>query len=245
MAVIRLFLLLVVLGCLTLLLIQNWSPVLPLVFLSARTQPLPLAIWILFSVAAGAITSLFISTCFKLSNYFASSSPSQRRPTAPRSKTTRASAPKSSNTNYTTNYTTSTSQPKTNSTSNQDLNDWESNSSDDWDFEPATEDTDKTPKSPPQDTVRDEKNSENKEPKTSPGSSSYSYSYREPSNSGVGRTESIYDADYRVLTPPYRQTNTSENKNHNTDDWKDEDWGFEDDEDWGFDDDKDSPRQKP
>ncbi|HCF28378.1 MAG TPA: hypothetical protein DEV81_14515 [Cyanobacteria bacterium UBA11049] len=243
MAVIRLFLLLVVLGCLTLLLVQNWSPVLPLVFLGARTQPLPLAIWILFSIAAGAITSLFISGCFKLSNYFTPSQPRKRRQVAAssfRSNTTRAEAPKSSQANY----TTSTSQPNTDSTPTEDLNDWESNSSDDWDFEQETQVRDKTPRTEPQDTVREDKNYQvNNEPKSSYRDSSYSYSYREPSNSGVGRTESIYDADYRVLTPPHRQTNTTENKNQNQDDWKDEDWGFEDDEDWGFDD-KESPRPR-
>ena len=46
MAVIRLILLVAVLGGLTLLLVQNWSPALPLVFLGIRTQALPLAIWI-------------------------------------------------------------------------------------------------------------------------------------------------------------------------------------------------------
>ncbi len=61
MAVIRLILLVAVLGGLTLLLVQNWSPVLSLVFLGMRTQPLPLAMWILFSTATGAFTSVLIS----------------------------------------------------------------------------------------------------------------------------------------------------------------------------------------
>lgn len=30
----------------------------------------------------------------------------------------------------------------------------------------------------------------------------YSYGYREPENTGVGKTESIYDADFRVIVPP-------------------------------------------
>lgn len=73
MPLIRLILLLVVLGSLTLLLVQNWSPVLPLVFLGMSTQALPLAVWILLSVAAGAFTSLLITGFFKMSNYFARS----------------------------------------------------------------------------------------------------------------------------------------------------------------------------
>ncbi len=243
MAVIRLFLLLVVLGCLTLLLMQNWSPVLALRFLGVQTQPLPLAIWILLGVVAGAITSLFITACFKLSNYFAQSQPRKRRKevqaSPPRSRTTRAEAPRSNPANY----TTTTSQPKTNSTPSDDFNDWESNSSNDWNFEEDTQDTDKKQKPEPGDTVRDTNYETNTQPKSSERSSSYSYSYREPSNSGVGRAESVYDADYRVLTPPYRQTNTNENKNQNND-WGGDDWGFEDDEDWDIDDDKDSPHQQ-
>jgi hypothetical protein len=43
MSVIRLILLVAVMGGLTLLLAQNWSPALPLVFFGIKTQPLPLA----------------------------------------------------------------------------------------------------------------------------------------------------------------------------------------------------------
>ena len=245
MAVIRLFLLLVVLGCLTLLLMQNWSPVLALRFLGVQSQPLPLAIWILFGVVAGAITSLFITACFKLSNLTTYPAPPRRKKVKV-SSTGNRTTPRSSE-----SYTTTT-QPKTDSTV-RDFNDWESNSGDDWDFAEEVQDTNKKPNPEPQDTVRDNTNYEtNTAPKSSSRSGSYSYSYREPSNSGVGRTESVYDADYRVLTPPYRQTNTNtdtdtntntnQNKNNNPSDWGDEDWGFEDDEDWDQDDKNKSPR---
>ncbi len=247
MSAIRLILLLVVLGSLTLLLVYNWSPV-SLAFLGIRTQPLPLAIWILFSLVAGALTSLFITGCFKLSNYFAQPKPKKRRQTVA-SSPPRSEAQRSSTANYTaasSSYTAASSsykpasessQPKTDSTPNDDnSNDWESGASDDWDFEEDKEDTEKTPKSVTQDPARDYTNYEaNTEPKSGYRSGSvYSYNYREPSNSGVGRTESIYDADYRVLTPPYKQTDASEN---------DGDWGFEDDEGWEDENKKDPPRQ--
>lgn len=247
MAVIRLFLLLVVLGCLTLLLMQNWSPVLALRFLGVQTQPLPLAIWILFGVVAGAITSLFITACFKLSNLSAYPAPPRRKKVKVSSRGNRTEAPRSSE-SYT---TTTTTQPKTDSSVRDNFNDWESNSGDDWDFAEEVQDTNKKPNPEPQDTVRDNTNYEtNTEPKSSSRSGSYSYSYREPSNSGVGKTESVYDADYRVLTPPYRQTNTNtdtntntnQNKNNNPSDWGDEDWGFEDDPDWDQGDENKSPR---
>ncbi len=86
-------------------------------------------------------------------------------------------------------------------------------------------DTDKTqnPTSSPN-TVKDSTTYEvNTKPKSGYRSGSvYSYNYREPSNSGVGKTESVYDADYRVITPPLQQTDTKQDK---------DDWGFEDDDD--------------
>ena len=226
MPVIRLILLLVVLGGLTLLLAQNWSPALPLVFLGVKTQAFPLAVWILISLAAGAFTSLLLAGLFKLSNYFARRSLALRRNVKappPRASAQRSEAPKAAATS---------SKPDTDSTPPSDSDDWESgstNDDDDWDFE---EDTDKARNYSSQNTVRDSTSYEvSTEPKSGYQSGSvYSYSYREPSNSGVGKTESVYDANYRVVTPPYRQTDTAK---------EDEDWGVDEDEDWGFDDDDD------
>lgn len=195
MPVIRLFLLLVVLGGLTLLLGQNWSPVLPLVFLGAKTQALPLAIWILLSVAAGALTSLFITGLFKLGNYFTRSSSRRKAAPPPRSSAQRSQA----------RYT-ATSRPATKpepKTPSNPANDWLSDSStndDDWGFE---EDTAKTRSNSPKDV--------SSAAKSNYQAGSYSYSYQEPSNSGVGKTESVYDADYRVIKPPYSQPDTAEN----------------------------------
>jgi hypothetical protein len=74
----------------------------------------------------------------------------------------------------------------------------------------------------------------NQEPKTASKSGSvYSYSYREPSESGVGKTEAVYDANYRVITPPYQKPPEPED---------DDDWGFEDDEE--FDDESESKRRR-
>lgn len=217
MPVIRLLLLLLVLGGLTLLLVQNWSPVLPLVFLGMATGSLPLAVWILLSIAAGAFTSLLITGLFKLSNYFVQNS--SQRSKAPPERTQRSGAPK----------TASPSQPDTDSTPNDTDDDWDTDSTlDDWDFE---DDTNKTPNTS-QNTVRDSKTYEvSNGTKTVSQSSAYSYNYRERGNSGVGKTESVYDADYRVITPPYQQTNTAQ---------ENDDWGLEDDD---FDDEGDnSPR---
>ena len=217
MPVIRLTLLLVVLGGLTLLLTQNWSPVLPLVFLGLKTQALPLAIWILSSIAAGAFTSLCITGLFKLSNHFGRSS--KRR------YVSGASA------QYSQPPKTAASQPKPDDATATDDDDWSSTTDDDdWDFE---DEADKTRDST-QNTVKDSTTSKvSTEPKTSNQSGAYSYSYQEPSNSGVGKTESVYDADYRVLTPPYQQKKTAQ---------EDEEWDFGDDNEFEDDDPPNSRR---
>jgi uncharacterized integral membrane protein len=214
MPVLRLFLLLVVLGGLTLLLLQNWSPVLPLVFLGGRSLALPLAVWILLSIAAGAFSTLVISGLFKTSNYFAQNQvkrrsvgertlPRQNQRTAKQEYTTAASA---------------TSSSASASTTGDTIDDWSSdNSTGDWDFEENTT----PPGFRPETNIQDSKTSEVQPNPSSNQSSVYSYSSNEPQNS-VGKTESIYDADYRVITPPYgSRTNTTE---------EDEDWGFDDDE---------------
>lgn len=38
----------------------------------------------------------------------------------------------------------------------------------------------------------------------------YSYGYRDPENTGVGKTESIYDAEFRVIVPPTTETASSD-----------------------------------
>ncbi len=71
------------------------------------------------------------------------------------------------------------------------------------------------------------------EPKSQSWSGSvYSYGYRDPSKSGVGQTESVYDADYRVIPPPQAAAipDIADGKvaPHNTED--EEDWGLDDDD---------------
>ncbi|MCX7595699.1 MAG: LapA family protein, partial [Fischerella sp.] len=116
------------------------------------------------------------------------------------------------------------SQTKTSSQSSA-VDDWETDSlNDDWDFE---EKSYRESTSSPQDTqVRDSSTYERQqEPKTAfQSGSSYSYSYREPKNSGVGKTESIYDADYRVIIPPYKPPTDNQTEEDNQTD--EDDWGF-------------------
>jgi hypothetical protein len=233
MAVIRLILLVAVLGGLTLLLAQNFSPALSLVFLGMRTQPLPLAIWILFSTATGAFTSILIATLFNLSNYFVAGqrqTPNRATTTSPRAKVTQREEP--------TSRSASSPPPasKKQEPSSDVFDDWETNGSrdDDWNFDENSESA-PTP-NPQAQQPRDSKTYE-RESEVKSGSQSgsvYSYSYREPKNTAAGKTESIYDADYRVIIPPYQPPTTNQ---ADDDDWE----FFEDDDD--FEDDGKGPRR--
>ncbi|MBD2433788.1 MULTISPECIES: LapA family protein [Fischerella] len=224
MALFRLILLVAIMGGLALLLVQNWSPILPLVFFGMQSRPLPLAIWILFSTAAGAATSLLISGLFQLSSLAAPQRPAS---SASKSRRTSVSGSPPPREKYADSYTSPPpSAAKSSSQSNPD-DDWDIGNSENWDFEEKSDAT------KAQDTeVRDSKSYERRQEPTDSfrSGSSYSYSYREPKNSGVGKTESVYDADYRVIIPPYQppsddltdEDNLSENKNQADDD----DWGF-------------------
>lgn len=233
MAVIRLILLVAVLGVLTPLLVQNWSPPLSLVFLGVRTQPLPLAIWILFSTATGAFTSILIATLFKLSNYFVAGqrqTPDRRSATSPRPKATQREEP--------TSRPVSPPPPasKKEQPTSDVFDDWETNGTrdDDWNFDEKSEEapTPNPQAQQPRDSKTYERQSETKS--TSQSGSVYSYSYREPKNTAAGKTESIYDADYRVIIPPYQPPTTNQAD--------DDDWEFFDDDDDFEDDDKRSRR---
>jgi uncharacterized integral membrane protein len=69
----------------------------------------------------------------------------------------------------------------------------------------------------------------------------YSYGYRDPSQSGVGQTESVYDAEYRVIVPPQGaaipETGGPEVAKNNSED--EDDWGLDEDDDQ-FEDDRPS-----
>jgi hypothetical protein len=61
----------------------------------------------------------------------------------------------------------------------------------------------------------------------------YSYSYRDPNEATVGKPEDVYDAEYRVITPPYRPLDEPSVPDDaiapNEEDWGDEDdYGDED-----------------
>lgn len=174
MSLIRLTILLVLLGGLILVFIQNLSPVLPLVFLGMRTHPLPLAFWVLISTATGALTSVVMNNLAKLVNN-PDRKPQPAENTRSQSRTTSREVPPPPR------NTPPTSRSSTDSSRYDPVDDWGTRRNlDDWDevIPPETK-------------------------SSSTSGSGYPYGYRNPENTSVGKTESVYDADYRVIIPPY------------------------------------------
>ncbi len=210
MVVIRLIILVTVMLGLIIILVQNLSPSLPLVFLGMRTQALPLALWILLSITAGIFTSLIISTVLKSAIYLSSQEQQPIPKPIPTPPRVRQNTPPPS------------SPPPPVSQFNDEFDDWDTNrNQDDWD--------DGENSQPVEETSPNQKSSHSRT------SSVYSYSSQEPKNTGVGKTESVYDADYRVIIPPYQASG----KNQATDD---DDWDFFEDDD--FEDDAENKPQK-
>jgi len=251
----RLIFLLAIAGVLTVFTVQNLTPLMPLVFLSMQFPALPLSWWVLGAIAAGALTTLAIRLLFELSNFAAGQAVRSRvRSTFSRSggenrwatSTTDSvhAAPRTSSRNdrspdddtawkdwrgyETPEPQTSTSHREHQSTVKESVDDWERPSSDDWET-PTSHSTSAAPigasdRQTPQDSNRAAKTPSAKQ--TSPSGSSYSYGYRDPEGSGVGKPEKVVDADYRVIVPPYRPLDEpvstpspSASVEENADDW--------------------------
>lgn len=61
MATVRLVIVLLVLGTVVLLVVQNTAPVLPLVILGGQTVALPLSVWLVSAIALGGLTTLVLT----------------------------------------------------------------------------------------------------------------------------------------------------------------------------------------
>ncbi|WP_088241727.1 LapA family protein [Calothrix rhizosoleniae] len=226
----RLILLLAVIVILAILLVQNWSPALSLVFLGMKTQPLPLAIWIILSITTGALTSWLIATLHQLSNSLGS----QRQPTPSRRNYRAPRVQQDQRQEATFNHASVPKTPKKQDSKTQVIeDDWDTDSSEDWDFDELADNqsTQEISQNQSRKDARDYKSPQQprQSANTSQSNSVYSYNSREPKNTGVGKTESVYDADYRVIIPPYKTS--PKNQQVDDDDWED----FFDDDDFGDD----------
>lgn len=239
---VRVALLLLIAGGLTIFALQNLSPI-ALVILGARTLALPLAAWVLGAMAAGALTTLVLSGFFSLSrsgaaerrftNARATESAGTRSPWSSGPKRDSASRPKNtagfsaagSSRRASDDWETSaqddwddwgsgqeTAQPRSASAPNASRTEVRDTTDEDWANWEGYEETgprdrerrDSTYSSQPR---RTEFESRQTPKSTQQSGSVYSYSYRDPQDTPSGRkTNEVYDAEYRVIIPPYTPT---------------------------------------
>jgi uncharacterized integral membrane protein len=154
---------------------QNLSPQLPLVFLGWRSLPLPLGYWLLIAVGLGVLTGILILGLLRLSRYL-----TWRQMLSSGDRSTASGQSKTGG------------NPRSASTAQSFYTD----PADEFDDQPVDR----------ANHLREEWSYEKAQPerKGRQSGSTYSYSYKDAQASGAGRPESVYDADYRVITPPHR-----------------------------------------
>jgi uncharacterized integral membrane protein len=137
MAIARMFVPLLILAGLALFALQNSSPVLPLVVLGIRTQALPLSVWMLGAIVAGAATTIGVSTLFSLSKFTAVRRSNQNRPAASAYASPRERVDRS----WANTWGRNSSPPRAAATQTRIQDDWENRQPreewDDWDEQPS------------------------------------------------------------------------------------------------------------
>jgi len=246
MPVNRIWLLVVILGLLILFASSNWpSESITLVFLNKEIATLPLIVWIGNAIAAGAITSFCLQLLNQMSRGYSKQNLREFREVPPRKRyVSREAPPTDDSFEYEDEPPYNPPTPEVPTSQTRVTSDWDTKVKRDWELEkePVTSNFERdweleeepvTSKSSQQDFERDFTQANQvsvrtnyevpQEPKTSSKVGTvYSYSYREKEqkDSGVGRNDQVYDANYRLIRPP---SNPSIDKR-------------EDEEDWGFDD---------
>jgi uncharacterized integral membrane protein len=228
---VRLVLLLLVIVGLAALTLQNLTPV-AIVVLGAKTQALPLSVWVLSAIGVGGLTTLVLSGFSFLSKNAAVRRVAQRsEPARPWSAASRSSEPTSR-----TGFSASRRSDDWEAAPSDTWDDWEPpqprqrpgakqaqteirDQADDWQdwqgYEDAPRRRDSTPRQTDFEVRRPPAS-------TQQSGSVYSYSYREPQDAPRSstpersdrsdrerpmnpgnKTNEVYDAEYRVLIPPY------------------------------------------
>jgi hypothetical protein len=248
MAIARLLLPLLILAGLALFALQNWSLALPLVIAGFRTQALPLAIWMLVAIGAGAATTVAVSSLFSLTRISAvRRSNKGRQPAnayAPAADKKESRPGASSWANRVQPGAGAATQSARTGTQTRIQDDWENRKIreewDDWDEDVPQ----RSPGRGADVNIRDRQDEDwdnwegypdgpqrprtqfeaNQSPTAQRQSGSvYSQSYDKSDQSrDADRPNSVYDADYRVIIPPTEPAKAPE--------LDDEDWGFEDED---------------
>jgi uncharacterized integral membrane protein len=224
---------LIIIGLLVSLIIlvtQNLQPI-SLVFFGSKTPPIPLAIWVISFVGAGFFTSLYLQAFTKTSRQkpSAKSENSLRDipPSPPfpkqQTRTTRQLEEKKPS------YVPKNPEPASSASNSitKEL-DWEDSNDDDWDIEQLPTETTTPDNYQYRHSFSEEKPPSRFEHPQQPKTSSlqgtiYSYTYREKepetNENRLRQPNSVYDADYRVITPPYRDHSPTPTEEQEETDW--------------------------
>ncbi|MDB9315828.1 hypothetical protein PN462_22140 [Spirulina sp. CS-785/01] len=209
-------LLLLLISFFVILVLENWTPSLSLVFFGSRTIALPLSLWILGAIFAGLLTSLLIQFLNRRPLPL-TPNPSPKPP--PRNRNRREEYE---------NRTRIQDEPQPRS---QPRSDWEDPPSPDWETSTVDDgwDIERPPEAstiPRPNFSRDKEATRSYEVRKKPVKDSqkgtvYRQRYQEgeekPEEQQEQQSESsnqnnIYEADYRVITPPYRKKEDSSNE---------------------------------
>lgn len=263
---VRVVLLLLIVAGLVTFAIQNLAPV-ALVVLGTRTLALPLAVWVLGALAAGAFTTLLLSGFFSLSKAGAVRRAAQRLSDSdsgfPRSpwggvgtKRGVAEANRTQNKN-TVGFRAASSERRSEEQSRPTDDDWETASVDrdtwdEWGEPPPRRTPSSTSRTNIRDTVDDEwrrwdddrpadappRRSESRTEFTKrPPGDRYQEGRADGSERPPERSGGVYDAEYRVLVPPYSsQPIPPTPPSAPPKPAPSEPDPLDDDDDWGFDD---------
>lgn len=229
MSITQLISLLILVGGLAIFTIQNLSPSLSLMFLGNQLPTLPLSVWILIAIASGILTYLIIHNLFKIDHHQVKPfSPSQsssetvaKPPLDPVNQSSWGYTPEPVEPTpepvYTAYGSVSPAEPEPRGSRSVDDDDWE---------------TEVKPFNPAWDGERgDTWEKSDQTPNESDSSYAYSYEDRDSSSTGVGKVETVYDADYRIITPPPKTKIQDDLKPQSSNNYDQEDWGLEDEED--------------
>lgn len=215
----------ILLVCLVLFVLQNQQSI-PLVFFGTKTTSLPVGLWVLSFAGAGLLTSLFIQLL---------SQPGQKTPTSRQE----FNPPPTSRRTMREDFQEQEEQPPSYKqipqtplyNVSENTQDWENEQdSEEWDIETPPAQPNPTPEYIEEKIEEiDQKISAVDAPhvemqqtpkSTTRQGSVYSYTYREGRKKRDRSPKEVYDADYRVITPPYRD-NTPQQTDRDDDE---EDW---------------------
>jgi len=203
----RFGILLAIVGSLALFAWQNSSPAIALVFLGMRSQAMPLAFWILLALLAGVLTQLLLTGLYQIGLALAPEADEPEvwgdgswpdSPVDDRSRPEDRLDPEPAIADRWRDSPEPTvvdrAQPSIDLEDESDILE-----EDDWDEAPQPAPTRELD-------LGDRVYEREQQPRSQQRDGSvYSFSYRDATAFGAGRTEDVYDAEYRVLIPPYRK----------------------------------------